>query len=461
MQQEPPVHGFRTFLTVWITQSVSSIGSMLTFVAITVWVTQVLYPLPEQKPELGMALSAISLSFGLPAVFLAPIAGAFVDRHDRRRTMLVCDLLMTLVAAILTLLLMTQSLGIVTLVILMAALSAANAFHAAAFDTSYSMLVPDHLLSRANGMMQTSWSLANILGPMLAPVLIALPAMARQGDLGAWGAALSSLSDGTALVTAVDTVTFAISAMVLLFVQIPSPKRTDLAPTGKPKTSLWADVREGATFVVRRRPLLWLLASFTVANFCLAAMGVLMPLVVKFSLTASLTSLGLTLEQAIGRLGSMAGLGGMLGGIIISLWGGLRSRRVLGVLVPMILQGLAQVVYGFSPAFYLTVAMAFLIQFGMPAMNAHSQAIWQSQTPREMQGRVFAVRRLIAWISVPIANALAGLLGGLLNPGAVVGVLGALYAVAAVLQLFNPTLMRVEEHKPLDRVAGAVKEAGM
>lgn len=450
MQQEIPVKGFRTFVTVWLTQSVSMIGSTLTFFALTVWVTQVLYPLPEQKPELGMALSAISLAWGLPTVFLAPIAGAFVDRHDRRRVMLIADLLMALIAAALTLLLTTGTLGLASVAVLMAALSAVNTFHSAAFDTSYVMLVPDKMLPRANGMMQTSWSMANILGPMLAPALIAIPALARQGEMGAWGAFLGRLADGTALVTSVDMVSFALSALVLCFVQIPSPKRADLGPAGTPKKSLWADVREGASFVVRRRPLLWLLASFTVANFALAAMGVLMPMVVKFSLADSLTGLGLSVDQAMGRLGSIAGVGGVVGGLIISLWGGLKSRRVLGVLVPMITTGLAQLVYGLSPAFYLTAAMAFLIQFTMPLTNAHSQAIWQSQTPRELQGRVFAVRRLIAWVSNPVATALAGLLGGFLNPGTVVGVLGAIFAGFATLQLFNPTLVRVEEQKQPD-----------
>lgn len=445
MNQETPANGYRTFLTVWFTQSVSMIGSMVTFFAMTVWVTQVLYPLPEQKPELGMALSALGLAFGMPTVFLAPIAGAFVDRNDRRKTMLLCDLLMALIAATLTWFLLNQSLNVVGLVILMGALSAVNTFHSAAFDTSYVMLVPDKLLPRANGMMQTSFSLANILGPMLAPALIALPAMAEQGDLGAWGGFPARMADGTALVTMLDTITFGLSALVLLLVQIPSPKRADLAPSGKPKKSIWADVREGATFVVRRPALLWLLATFTVANFSLSAMGVLMPMVVKFNLADSVASLGLTLDQAMGRLGSIAGVGGVVGGILISFWGGLKSRRVLGVVVPMVVTGLAQMIYGFSPAFYLTAAMAFLIQFTMPLTNAHSQAIWQSQTPRELQGRVFAVRRLIAWVSNPVSTALAGLLGGFLNPGMVVGVLGAIFATFATIQIFNPRLMRVEE----------------
>jgi len=55
---QPPAHGWRTFWIVWLTQSFSALGSQLTFFAIIIWLTQVLYPRPEQKPELAFAISA-------------------------------------------------------------------------------------------------------------------------------------------------------------------------------------------------------------------------------------------------------------------------------------------------------------------------------------------------------------------------------------------------------------------
>ncbi|HJW89791.1 MAG TPA: hypothetical protein VJ436_04030, partial [Anaerolineales bacterium] len=91
MAYQPPPNGFRTFLIVWITQSVSVFGSALTFFTVNIWLTQSLYPLPEQKAQLAFALSAIGLAFGLPTVFGAPLAGAWADRHDRKRTMIAAD----------------------------------------------------------------------------------------------------------------------------------------------------------------------------------------------------------------------------------------------------------------------------------------------------------------------------------------------------------------------------------
>ncbi|MBE0698721.1 MAG: MFS transporter, partial [Anaerolineaceae bacterium] len=88
---QPPENGFRTFVILWATQSVSMIGSALTFFSITILLTQVLYPAPEQKTQLAFALSAISLGFVLPNIVFAPIAGAWADRYDRKTIMIWMD----------------------------------------------------------------------------------------------------------------------------------------------------------------------------------------------------------------------------------------------------------------------------------------------------------------------------------------------------------------------------------
>jgi len=89
----PPPNGFRTFLIVWATQSVSTIGTALTAFAVNVWLIQVLYAGPEQKADLAYALVAFNLAYAVPVLVFGPLAGAWADRHDRKRTMLVCDVL--------------------------------------------------------------------------------------------------------------------------------------------------------------------------------------------------------------------------------------------------------------------------------------------------------------------------------------------------------------------------------
>ena len=461
MIYEPPPNGFRTFIIVWITQSISVFGTALTFFAVNIWLTQTLYPLAEQKPQLAFALSAISLAFALPVVFGAPLAGAWVDRHDRKRTMMAMDFLSGVLSLVLMALILSDILQLWMLIVLIVGFAFSAAFHSAAFDTSYAMIVPEKQLPRANGMMQTIWSLSGILSPMLAATLIALPALARQAGLDSGiGGVIAGLENGTPLAILIDSITFFIAATTLIFLYIPSPIRTDLGVKGeKPKKSIRADIREGALYIWHRRPLLWLLGTFAVANFVSGPMGVFQPLIVKFNLASDWVARDFTFETALALLATLGAVGGVIGGVFISIWGGLKKRRVLGVLIPLIISGISLILFGLSTWLYLTAAMALVEAAMIPIMNSHSQTIWQTQTPRELQGRVFSVRRLIAQFTWPLSTLLAGWLGGLFNPGYVIAVLGVILTVFCIAQLFNPYLMQVEDKEYLERLATATQPA--
>jgi hypothetical protein len=270
---------------------------------------------------------------------------------------------------------------------------------------------------------------------------------------------LAGLRNGAALAIAVDAATFFIAASVPVFLIVPSPKRTDLVSAEGKKKSMWADIQEGGRYIWHRKPLLWLLATFTAINFATAPMGVFQPIILKFNLAPDWSSQGYTFETALALLAAIASVGGVLGGIAISTWGGLKKRRVYGVVVPIMIAGVAMIVFGLSPYLYLTAASLFVLDALFPMMNAHSQTIWQTQTPRELQGRVFAVRRLIAQFSGPVGTALAGLLGARFDPGIVMAVIGTLLVIFCIGQLFNRVLLRVEDKAYLDGLAADKQSA--
>lgn len=457
MSYEAPANGWRTFLIVWMTQSVSVFGSALTLFATTIWLTQVLYPAPEQKQALAAAISLTGLAFAIPTVFGAPIAGAWADRHDRKQTMIVADFISGLLSVVLVYLIAANLLNLWLLVGLIFLFASVGAFHGSAFDTSYAMIVPEQQLPRANGMMQSIWSLSGILSPLIAANIIALPELARRGGVtGGAGQWLSALPNGTALAIGIDALTFFVASATLLFLFIPSPKRSDLAAGGgKPRKSMRADIAEGALYIWHRRPLLWLLGTFAVVNLLAGPLAVLQPLLVKFTLAPDWTARGMFYESALALLSSAAGLGGLAGGVFISAWGGLKAKRVYGVLAPMVVGSLFMIAYGLSSGIYMTAVAAFFTSGMIPILNAHSQTIWQTQTPRELQGRVFAVRRVIAQFTWPLSTALAGVVGGLFDPGVVIAVLGAVMLVFCVGQFFNRSLLRVEDKEWLDNMAAA------
>lgn len=447
----PPPLGFRTFVVVWGAQSLSVIGSGMTGFALNVYLAQVLYAGPQHKAELALAFTALNLGFTIPFVFGGPLAGACADRYDRKKIMITTNTISGLVSILTLTLMMTGSLKLWMLVTVGIFAAASRAFDYAAFDASYAMLVPDRLLSRANGMMQTTWSLSGVLSPGLAAFIMALPTLASQSSRHL--RLPTGIGSGITLVIAIDALTFFCCAFALLFVHVPSPNRTDVGARGRIEQSVWADVCEGALYIWRRPPLLWLLASFSVANLAGAPAGVIIPLLVKFNLAPDWTARGLTFETALALLAMAGGVGGLTGGVLVSAWGGLRSKRVYGVLVPMLFAGLLQFLYGLSPFVVMSATAAFLGAAMHPILNAHSQSIWQTHTPREMQGRVFSIRRLIAWTIMPVSTAVAGSLAGLFDPGLVLAVLGLVLALFCIAQLFNPYILRVDDKEWLDEWA--------
>src|SRR4029078_3559918 len=144
----------------------------------------------------------------------------------RKRTMIVADVLNGLVCLLIIALMLMGVLKLWTLVCAGIVSALAGAFHYAAFDSSYAMLVPDRLLPRANGMMQTTWWSSGVIAPGLAALAITLPSLVLRG--AAPDASLAAISNGVALCIAINALTFVASAVVLLVVRIPSPVRTDL-----------------------------------------------------------------------------------------------------------------------------------------------------------------------------------------------------------------------------------------
>ncbi len=448
-----PPDGFRTFVLLWASQSVSVIGTALTFFAVNIWLTQVRFPLTAQKPALAAALSATTITFMLPLIVMAPLAGAWADRHDRRRTMLVMNLAAGALSTALSFLLAAGRLDVAPLLAFLLVYGVCGAFHTASFETAYAMLVTRDQFARATGMMQGTMALSSVLSPALAAVLIGVPALARHAAIPALShSALARLNDGTALAVGTDAVTFFVAALALITLRVPSPQRADLGG-GEARKTLWHDMREGALFVWHRRPMLWLIGTFAMVNFILGPVTVLQPLIVKFSLARDWQARGHTFASTLALLATAHGVGALAGAIAISAWGGLKRRRVFGVLVPLLLTGALVALYGLSTTTLRSATLLLLMGAMLPATNAHSSAIWLEITPREIQGRVLSVRRLIGQITFPLGTALAGWLGARFDPGRATAALGVAMALFALLQLANPVFMRIEDREWLERFA--------
>ncbi|HLO04030.1 MAG TPA: MFS transporter [Symbiobacteriaceae bacterium] len=423
MAPQPNRPSFRTFLCLWASQGLSQFGSSLSFFAISVWLVTDLYPAPEQKAALAATLSYVSLAFAIPSLALAPIAGVFADRYDKKRIMLLMDLGAALVAGLMAYLIWTEQFSIHLLLPLIAAHAAMAAFHGAAFDTAYPLLVDEAHLPRANGMMQLLGSSSAILVPAVAAGLIALTS--------------------TAFVLLLDLISFLVAVVVLAVLAVPRAEPAAVQPS-KATPSLWLEVKVGMQFLLERRELLWLLSMFAGANLLMAPLGIYLPLITKFTLATDWGARGFTFQGAFALLDTLFALGSVAGGLFIASWGGLKGRRVWGVIVPLLAGGLMMIGLGLSHSLYLSAGVLFCFSFGNPVANAHSQAIWQSRTPREKQGRVFAVRRVIAQVTSPLMVAISGWLAGRVDPAFIILLFGLLLTAWATLQAFNRRIHAVD-----------------
>jgi MFS family permease len=160
---------------------------------------------------------------------------------------------------------------------------------------------------------------------------------------------------------------------------------------------LLREAASGWRYIVGRPGLLWLLLFFAATNFTVSLGNVLLtPLVLSFADAA-----------VYGTVASALGAGLIVGSVVMSVWGG-PKRRVYGILTYGLALGLMLMLEGLRPSALLIGAGVFVTGCFIPVANGCFTPILQSKTPHELQGRVFAAVRLVAWCSAPAAYLAAG-----------------------------------------------------
>lgn len=357
--------GMQTFFTVWVGQLVSLLGTAMSGFGLTIWV----YVETGSVTKLAM----ISLSFAIPATLLAPVAGALVDRWDRRVVMLAADTAAALGTLAIALLYASDSLQLWHLYLVAAIGAVANTFQSPAWMASVPLLVPKQHLGRANGLVQVNFGLSAVVAPLIAGVLLA--------------------TVGLPGVLVVDLATFVVALVALVIVRFPRPESHPEAVTG----SLWGDAVAGWHWVKARRGLLGVLWVVAGVNFTLEFFNVLLyPLVLSFASEAS-----------AGTVLSIGGLGSLLGSLAVSAWGG-PKQRIRGLMWSLVAIGVFVAATGLHAAIWAIALPVFAVLAIVPIANTSSQVLWQLKVPPALQGRVFAIRHMIANAIGPIAILLAG-----------------------------------------------------
>ncbi len=404
----------RPFFTIWVGQAFSIVGSILVQFALVWWLTR----------ETGSAtvLATATIFSMLPGIFIGPFSGALVDRWNRKTIMLVADSLIALVTAGLVLVFWSGQAQVWHVLVVMLIRSLGGTFHFPAMQASTSLMVPEKHLSRVAGLNQALHGVLNIAAPPLGALLMSLLPIYQ--------------------VLAIDILTAAVAVGTLAFIHIPQPERR---PEGSlTPRALLGDVRDGFRYLAHWPGMLILLGLATLVNLLMNPAFSLMPLMITRIFHGEAMHLGV--------MNSAEGAGVILGGLVLSVWGGFK-RKVHTSMAGLIGMGLGVIVLGSAPAQMFGIALLGIgiAGFMNPITNGPLFALLQAKIAPEMQGRVFNLVGALASAASPLGLMIAAPVADHLGIRFWFWIAGASCLLMAGAALSIPAVVHLEDQPAMNQ----------
>lgn len=395
----------RNFTLLWIGQLLSQIGDQCLLIAAITIISNL------SSSPLAMLIPAISIA--LPQIIFGLVGGVIADRWNRKLVMIVSDVLRGII--VLSILLVNSVEQLWILYLAAAGLAMVGVCFYPARNASIPNLVPPGLLLAANGMIQGSYIVALILGPVIAGAAVEL-----------WAP----------LAILVESVTFFISAIAIGVMRFPAT----VAEQPIKKNGVWEDMKIGLDFIRRNRALNQTLVITAVATLGFGAIVLLAIPHLKAQLGATGMEYGIAM--------SMLGLGSVLGGLMVSrLSQRLSTSTIVGGM--LILAGAAIVAFAFAPNYAAVLVSVAIIGLCLVVARGALDAITQALSPNAVRGRVQSAVNLIVVAATAMAEGISALLGSLIGVQVVfvaAGIVTALAGVAAALVLRGA--VQVASRKP-------------
>lgn len=400
----------RRFFTIWAGQALSLFGSALVQFALIWWLTQ--------KSGSATVLAIATLVGMLPQIVLGPFAGALVDRWNRRLIMIFADAAIAIFSLLLAYLFATGRVEIWHVYLVMAVRALGGAFHFPAMAASTPLMVPNEQLTRINGLNQALQGINSLVAPPVGALLLGV--LPTQGIL------------------LIDVGTAVMAILPLLFFSIPEPVRQEEKPLAA-KPSLLQDVRNGFAYIRTIPGFTAIISMALFLNFVLVPTSALVPLLVTKHFGKGAIELGL--------LESSMGIGIIVGGILLSIWGGFQ-KKIATSLTGIIGLGVGVTLTGLAPAnlFLLAIVGHIILGLTIPVANGPIGALLQSIVRPDMQGRVMSLVNSGATAISPLGLLLAGPVSDWLGIRVWFWAGGMLCIAIAVAAFFQPVIMNVESH---------------
>lgn len=360
------IYPLKNFLVLWSTQSISQLGSSITAFALTLWLYE----------QTGSALStaALTICSYAPYVLMSIFAGALTDRFDKKKTMLVCDVLAVLCTIVVWVLFRSNHLMVWHLYALNAVSGLMNTVQQPASEVAMTLIVPQEYYQKTSGLRSLSRSLISILNPLIATALYSF--------VGLTG------------VIALDIGSFAIAfAALLFFVRIPQR-------TSEGKESVLKLAKEGLVFLKDNPMIMTLILFMSGVNLVASAFDATLPGYVLPNPKGGQTILGIVT--------SCSGIAMIIGSLIVSVLPKPKDRVRVVYITMLFSLGSENLLLAFCREPVLWCIGQIIGWVLVPVMSANLDVIFRSSIPVELQGRVYACRNTLQFFTIPIGLFLGG-----------------------------------------------------
>jgi MFS transporter, ENTS family, enterobactin (siderophore) exporter len=356
-------------------------------------------------PLLVLALTGSGLAMGIVGAInagadflLGTVAGALADRGDRKRMMFLADLGRALFTALIPLTDLVHGPTMAVILLVTGPLAILRAFFRAGYLASMPNLVGRAQLARGNGILETAFASAFILGPAIAGVLVTI------------------IGPGETL--AVDAASFAISSLGLFLI-----RREMKAPADRPPSRIVDDIREGIEYVTRHPVLRTVILFFALTSATFGPTSAALTFRIVRDLGQSPAAFGLTLTGL--------GVGTLIGSLVASRLGpGTNVARVM--IISVLIMGLPFIGAALIDSVAGIVAMTALAGAGEAALVVVYVSVRAANSPDVLVGRIASTARVISLGMIPIGSLIGGVLIDTVGGTATLAVMGISMCVLAL-----------------------------
>ncbi len=395
--REHPLALFPDFRRMFAGRTISAVGDKFFSIAIAWWVLS--SGGGRSKFHLGLIMGMNVL----PVVLFGPLLGTLADRSDKRRVMLTADAARAALVFVLAMLLLAGRLTLPLLYALCFCIAGFGPLFESAEAASILRLTSEEMMPQAVAADSSILQLSNVIGSALGSVLMAAAGVAGAFLFNAAG--------------------YAASFLAILGI------RTPLVPEARTESSFVAEFREGLAYILGNRPLLMLIITFTLFNFFVGPIMLIIPMIVKFTLKASVT--WLAVFEAFFAAGSAA------------LAAALSFKRSYGNVYGWFFAALLAVGTAFGGLYfasdkYAVCALLFAAGGALGAGNVVLLTLFQTAVPDAVKGRFFSVLTTLAYAGLPLAFMVTGLLAERFSVGFCIALDSSAVLVLSFMALVIP-----------------------